>query len=120
MTDAVVLEGPVFKLKERRPVWKAIHVVLLPGKQLVYYANAEDARAQRRALTRPKGVLSHPVDAPLSELLAAFCAAAHPPGSRPPPKRLQISFDGDRVDGKKTPRQLELEEDDLLEVVDAR
>ena len=69
---------------------------------------------------RPKVVLSHPVDAPLSELLAAFCAAAHPPGSLPPPKRLQISFDGDRVDGKKTPRQLELEEDDLLEVVDAR
>ena len=58
MTDAIVLEGPVFKLKERRPVWKAIHVVLLPGKQLVYYANAEDARAQRRALTRPKVVLS--------------------------------------------------------------
>ena len=58
MSDAVVLEGPVFKLKERRPVWKAIHVVLLPGKQLVYYANAEDARAQRRALTRPKVVLS--------------------------------------------------------------
>ena len=48
MADAIVLEGPVFKLKERRPVWKVIHVVLLPGKQLVYYSNAEDARSGAR------------------------------------------------------------------------
>ena len=72
------------------------------------------------ASTHLCAVYGFPVRHSASPALAAFCAAAHPPGSLPPPKRLQISFDGDRVDGKKTPRQLELEEDDMLEVVDAR